>query len=109
MTEALLQLAAGLGFPRAAGTIVSGDSFISSKEQKARILSAFPHAVACEMEGGSIGHTCYLMNTPFLVLRSISDNADDAAKIDFPKFAQDSARQYAALIENALPKLCAAF
>ena len=90
------------------GVIATGDLFVSSAKQAKKIAERFS-AKACEMEGGSIGHTCYLMNTPFLVLRSISDNADDAAKIDFPKFAQDSARQYAALIENALPKLCAAF
>ncbi len=84
MTETLLQLAAGLGFPKAAGTIVSGDSFISSREQKDRILAAFPSAVACEMEGAAIAQVCVMNRLPFCVIRCISDNGDEASKEDYP-------------------------
>lgn len=44
------------------------------------------NALACEMEGASIAHVCYLNNIPFVVIRSISDNANNGAHMDFEKF-----------------------
>ena len=43
-------------------------------------------AIACEMEGASIAHVCYLNNIPFVVIRSISDNANNGAHMDYEKF-----------------------
>ena len=86
------------------GVIASGDLFVSNASQAKKIAERFS-AKACEMEGASVGHTCFLMNVPFLVLRSVSDNADDSAKIDFPQFAALSAKKYGALIRAALPVL----
>ena len=49
------------------------------------------HAMACEMEGGSIGHVCYMNQVPFAVLRTISDNGNNEAVEDFPQFAREAA------------------
>ena len=62
-------------------------------------------ALACEMEGGSIGQACALAGVPFTVLRAISDNADGNAVDDFPKFARESAEKSIALLLRALPRL----
>ncbi|WP_139902264.1 5'-methylthioadenosine/adenosylhomocysteine nucleosidase [Clostridium thermarum] len=67
------------------GRIVSGDQFIADVE-KVRWLKSEFDAMACEMEGGSIAHVCYLNSVPFVVIRSISDNANTGAHMDFEKF-----------------------
>ena len=38
------------------------------------------------MEGGSIGHVCYVNDTPFVVLRAISDKADGTGNMDYMQF-----------------------
>lgn len=67
------------------GVIVTGDQFISNP-QKAKFLVDTFDAKATEMEGASIAHTSYLNNKPFIVIRSISDNASTGANIEFDKF-----------------------
>ena len=90
------------------GVIATGDLFVSSAKQAQKLAERFS-AKACEMEGGSVGHACRLMNVPFLVLRSISDNADDLAKVDYPQFVTESAKRYGALIRSALPRIASVF
>ncbi|MBU5593463.1 5'-methylthioadenosine/adenosylhomocysteine nucleosidase [Clostridium sp. MSJ-4] len=67
------------------GRIVSGDQFIANVE-KIRWLNEEFNALACEMEGGSIAHVSYLNSIPFVVIRSISDNANNGAEMDYEKF-----------------------
>lgn len=67
------------------GRIVTGDQFIANVD-KIRWLNSEFSALACEMEGGSIAHVCYLNVVPFVVIRSISDNANTGAHMDFAKF-----------------------
>lgn len=55
------------------GLIVSGDKFISSPEDQADILKHFPNALAVDMESAAVAQTCYIYQTPCLVLRLISD------------------------------------
>lgn len=56
------------------GRIVSGDQFINS-QTKATFLAQEFDAIACEMEGAAIAHTCHINQVPFLVIRSMSDQA----------------------------------
>ena len=86
------------------GVIATGDQFISGRGRLHEI-AARTGAIACGMEGGSIGQACALAGVPFAVLRAISDNADDNAVDDFPKFAAESARKSIALLLKALPRL----
>lgn len=72
------------------GTIASGDQFIHSMAQKDFITSEFG-GICCEMEGGSIGHVCYVNNTDFVVIRAISDSADGSANTDYPTFVKKAA------------------
>lgn len=69
------------------GRIVSGDRFISSKEEARRLGQQFC-AYAVEMEGAAIAHTAYLNDIPFVIIRSISDNADGNATSDFNLFVK---------------------
>lgn len=68
------------------GRVVSGDQFISSREKKEWLVSKFGGRCA-EMEGASIGHVATLNRVPYLVVRAISDKADDSAQMDYPAFA----------------------
>lgn len=67
------------------GRIVSGDQFISSKEKKDWLTKEF-RGLCTEMEGAAIAHTAYLNRIPFLIIRAISDKADDSAAMDYPAF-----------------------
>lgn len=67
------------------GRVVSGDQFISAKDKKEYILKTF-HGYCTEMEGAAIAQAAYLNNIPFLIVRAISDKADDSATEDYPVF-----------------------
>lgn len=71
------------------GTIATGDQFIHTKEKKEWICDNFD-AIAAEMEGGSIGHVCYVNNVPFVILRTISDSEGGA--MDYQTFATKAAQ-----------------
>lgn len=81
------------------GRVVSGDQFISSKEVKERLISQFEGDCA-EMEGASIAHGAYLNSIPFVIIRAISDKADDSAQMDYPTFEAAAAKHSAALVEE---------
>ena len=71
--------------------IVSGDVFISDRQKKQWIETHFPKAVAVEMEAAAIAQTCYLLNTPFLILRAVSDNAGEGDTISYDTFVSQAA------------------
>ena len=67
------------------GRVASGDQFICSKEQKEKII-ADTAGICAEMEGASIAQTAYRNGIPFVIIRAISDKADDSAEMDYPTF-----------------------
>ncbi|MBQ4057634.1 MAG: 5'-methylthioadenosine/adenosylhomocysteine nucleosidase [Lachnospiraceae bacterium] len=67
------------------GRVVSGDQFISDKKKKDWLVENFA-GYCTEMEGAAIAHAAYLNKTPYLVIRAISDKADDSASMDYPTF-----------------------
>ena len=83
------------------GRVASGDQFISSKEKKNWIQENF-YAYCTEMEGAAIAQAAYLNNIPYLVVRAISDKADDSANMDYSEFeakaVENSVRLMAAMI-----------
>ena len=80
------------------GTIASGDQFIASKTQIEQILSDKPETLAVEMEGAAVGQVCYDHKIPFVIIRTISDQANQDASIDFLKFIKNVAQCYAEYI-----------
>lgn len=67
------------------GRIVSGDQFISDYDKKEWIFNTF-NGYCTEMEGAAIAQTAYLNNIPFLIIRAISDKADNSAEMDYSEF-----------------------
>lgn len=90
---------AGLDVKVYAGRIVSGDQFISSGEKKDWLVTTFDGKCA-EMEGAAIGHVAYLNKVPFLVVRAISDKADDSAHMDYPAFEKLASRNSIKFMEE---------
>lgn len=102
--ELFEQCAKELSLPYTVGTVASGDQFVSDSEKKKFIIDTFG-AKSCEMEGGAIGHVCYVNNVPFAVLRAMSDGADDGANMDFPTFAKKAAENSTNVIKSFLSKI----
>lgn len=86
------------------GKVVSGDQFISSKEQKEKLINVF-HGDCAEMEGAAIAHAAYLNNIPYLVIRAISDKADGSAQMDYPTFEKAAAAHSAKLVEHLVARI----
>ncbi|MBS6518515.1 MAG: 5'-methylthioadenosine/adenosylhomocysteine nucleosidase [Clostridium sp.] len=79
------------------GRVVSGDQFISDKEKKKWLAEEFD-ASCTEMEGAAIAQAAYLNNIPYLVIRAISDKADDSAGMDYAEFEAQAIRHSVNLI-----------
>ena len=86
------------------GRVCSGDQFISSGEVKDAIKRDFD-GMCTEMEGAAIAQGCYLNNVPFLIIRAISDKADDSAEMDYPTFERKAAEHSAKLVEDLVKNL----
>lgn len=97
--DKLAGITASLGINTLRGVVASGDQFIAGADAKERIKANFPDAVCAEMEGGAIGHCAYVNDTPFVVLRAISDKADGTGSMDYMKFCSIAA-------ENSVKVLC---
>ncbi len=82
------------------GIIASGDKFIASADDKARISADFGASV-CEMEGAAIAQVAFVNNTPFCVIRAISDSADEGSSMDYLQFLPIAAKN-SALITRTL-------
>ena len=69
------------------GRVLTGDQFIGSHEKKDWLVRTFA-GDCCEMEGAAIAHVCHINRVPFLIVRAISDSADNSAEMDYPAFEQ---------------------
>ncbi|MCL1141922.1 5'-methylthioadenosine/adenosylhomocysteine nucleosidase [Shewanella gaetbuli] len=105
LVEAAKQAISSLGEVTAVeGLICTGDSFICDSERTKVMLANFPTMAACEMEAAAIAQVCHQFETPFVVIRSISDNANDDSSVDFDtylvKAGHHSALMVIALLQN---------
>ncbi|MCG8710687.1 5'-methylthioadenosine/S-adenosylhomocysteine nucleosidase [Brenneria sp. 4F2] len=87
------------------GLIVSGDAFINGAEPLARIRSTFPQAIAVEMEATAIAHVCHQFAVPFVIVRAISDVADQESHLSFDEFLTVAAQQSTRMVETMLEAL----
>ncbi|HWZ21101.1 MAG TPA: 5'-methylthioadenosine/adenosylhomocysteine nucleosidase [Cytophagaceae bacterium] len=76
------------------GQLCCGDQFIGSTAQLTKIRTDLPKTLCVEMEGGAVGQVCYEYNIPYVVVRTISDGADDVAHVDFGKYIENVAKYY---------------
>ena len=83
------------------GRVVTGDQFISDKEKKKWLTDTFA-GYCTEMEGAAIAQVCYFNHIPFLIVRAISDKADDSASMDYPTFEAQAIRHSVNLMAEML-------
>ena len=83
------------------GRVASGDQFVADKETKERIIEN-TQAYCTEMEGAAIGQAAYLNKIPYLVIRAISDKADDSAHVDYPTFERQAIRHTVNLVSRMM-------
>jgi adenosylhomocysteine nucleosidase len=86
------------------GIIVTGDVFVSSEKLNNQLRYQL-HAAATEMEGAAVAQVCWQQQTPFLVIRSLSDNANSKASTDVKHFYAIAAKNAATLVMALLEAL----
>ena len=84
--------------------IVSGDQFVSSSEVKDKLVNLFG-AKCTEMEGAAIAHAAYLNKVSCVIIRAISDKADNSATMDYPTFEKKAIQHSVRLVQNLLPRI----
>jgi adenosylhomocysteine nucleosidase len=88
------------------GDIAGGDTFFSDSNQKMNLLSMLPSVLCVEMEGASVAQVCYEYNIPFIIIRTISDSADENSSIDFISFIKEIAGKYSIeIVKNIIRML----
>lgn len=86
------------------GRIVSGDQFICGTQQKTFLAESFG-ALCTEMEGAAIAHTAYVNKVPFVIVRAISDSADEKANVSFAEFERRAAKTCAGIVAHMVRSL----
>lgn len=83
------------------GRVASGDQFIADKETKNCIVKYFS-PLCVEMEGAAMAHAAYVNNINCLIIRAISDKADDSAEMDYPTFEKKAAVHCAGMVREMM-------
>lgn len=86
------------------GRVLTGDQFIADSHIKQKLIDNFDGACA-EMEGAAIAQAAHLNNIPYVVIRAISDKADNSASVDYPTFEKAAIRHSVKLVEGMLLKV----
>lgn len=87
------------------GLIVSGDQFVHDSNKISHIRSHFADAQAVEMEAAAIAQTCYRLNKPFVIIRAISDSADEKAETSFEVFLETASKHSAQMVLQLIQTL----
>ena len=87
------------------GLISSADIFIDNEDTIERILTYFPDALCCEMEGGAIAQVAYLAKVPFIIIRSISDKANLNSNMDFKQYINQASENSAKIVIELIKSL----
>jgi adenosylhomocysteine nucleosidase len=83
------------------GTVVTGDAFVASKEKAKELQEKFG-ADAVEMEGAAVAQVCYQRGIGCVVIRSMSDKADESAVVDKQLFYALAAKNSADLVAGII-------
>ncbi|NQZ31901.1 MAG: 5'-methylthioadenosine/S-adenosylhomocysteine nucleosidase [Oceanospirillaceae bacterium] len=87
------------------GVIATGDTFVSEPAKVAAIKASFPTVKAVEMEAAAIAQTCFLFQTPFLVVRALSDIAGKSSNLSFADFIETASTHSANMVQAIIAKL----
>lgn len=86
------------------GVVATGDQFIASPQRSQELRAQF-EATCAEMEGGACAQVCAAWGVPFVIVRSISDNANHTANVDFRSFTRLAAERSDRIVTGMLEAL----
>lgn len=86
------------------GRVASGDQIIASRAVKEEIIKECGGFCA-EMEGAAIAHASTINNIPFVIIRAISDQADESVTISYEEFEAKAAEHCAAIVEHMISSI----
>lgn len=84
------------------GQIASGDQFFSNNEEKKNLLSMLPEVLCVEMEGAAVAQVCFEYKIPYVIVRTISDEANENSVVDFNEFVTQVASKFGVAIVQKL-------
>lgn len=102
LTEKMVTAAKNCGINCMSGTLATGDQFCAKGSEALAELSQIFNPLTTDMEGGSIGQVCYVNKTPFVVIRALSDHADDNAGEDYANNLQKACKSSIAVTSEFL-------
>lgn len=86
------------------GRVVSGDQFVSDGAVKERLVTQF-QAKCTEMEGAAIAQAAYLNKISCVIIRAISDKADNSSTMDYAAFEKQAITHTVRLVRNLMGKV----
>jgi adenosylhomocysteine nucleosidase len=105
LTRLALEAAAELeGVTAVLGRVASGDQFIADPLHVERLRDVF-EADCAEMEGAAAAQVCAKWGVPYVIIRSISDTADQSAEVDFRTFTPLAAARAKQVVRGILRRL----
>lgn len=87
------------------GLICSGDAFMNDPERVEKVREYFPQMKAVEMEAAAVAQVCHQFETPFVVIRALSDIAGKESNVSFDEFLPVAAKHSTAIVLKAIEKL----
>lgn len=86
------------------GRVVSGDQFVADQKVKERLIREFG-GKCTEMEGAAIAQAAYLNQISYVIIRAISDKADNSSSMDYPAFEKQAIIHSVRLVRSLLMKI----
>ena len=102
LSEKLFEAAKNCGFNSKIGTLATGDQFVAKGSESLDELRKLFNPLTTDMEGASIGQTCFVNAVPFTVIRALSDKADDNADCDYVENLKKSSENSFKTLEQFL-------
>lgn len=87
------------------GLICTGDSFICDPARTEVMIKHFPTIAACDMEAAAIAQVCHQFQVPFVIIRSLSDNANNDSPVDFDSYIIKAGHHSALMVLKLLNNL----
>ena len=88
----------------AIGLIASGDVFMSDANRVGIVKEQFPAMIAAEMEAAAVAQVCHQFDTPFVVIRALSDIAGKESSISFDEFLPLAAKHSSDIVIHVISK-----
>ncbi|MEW4284168.1 5'-methylthioadenosine/S-adenosylhomocysteine nucleosidase [Priestia koreensis] len=87
------------------GLIATGDSFMNDPVRVEFVREKFPNLYAAEMEAAAIAQVCHQFETPFVIIRALSDIAGKESNVSFDQFLDKAALNSASLVLGIVKQL----